>query len=315
MEKRILANTGIEVSRICFGSLTMTPFQANLSLKEGAALIRYAYQKGINFIDTAEIYENYEYIKEALKSIPREDYVIATKTYAYTKELAKLSLEKALREIDLDYIDIFLLHEQESEHTIRGHYPAIEYLLEQKRLGKIRALGISTHKIAGALGMIKYPELDIIHPIVNKQGIGILDGDLQEMLDTLEKIHSMGKGIYCMKPLGGGHLISKAEESLKFVLEKPYLDSIAIGMQSKDEIDANIEMLENGYIKEKTYKKLSKKQRKLIVADYCLGCGNCVDRCKHGAITIVDNKARPNKNCILCGYCATVCPEFCIKVI
>ncbi|NMA49701.1 MAG: aldo/keto reductase, partial [Tissierellia bacterium] len=96
MEKRLLGKTGIEVSRLCFGSLTMTPFQANLSIEEGAELIRYAYQKGINFIDTAEIYENYEYIKEALKSIRREDYVIATKTYAYTEELAKISLEKAL---------------------------------------------------------------------------------------------------------------------------------------------------------------------------------------------------------------------------
>lgn len=136
MEKRLLGNTGIEVSRLCFGSLTMTPFQANLSIKEGADLIVYAYERGINFIDTAEIYENYDYIRQALKSIPREDYVISTKTYAYTKELARESLDKALKELNLDYIDIFLLHEQESEHTIRGHYPAIEYLLQQKKLGK-----------------------------------------------------------------------------------------------------------------------------------------------------------------------------------
>lgn len=315
MEKRLLGNTGIEVSRLCFGSLTMTPFQANLSIKEGADLIVYAYERGINFIDTAEIYENYGYIRQALKSIPREDYVISTKTYAYTKELARESLDKALKELNLDYIDIFLLHEQESEHTIRGHYPAIEYLLQQKKAGKIRAVGISTHKIAGAQGMIKYPELDIIHPIVNKNGIGILDGTLQEMLDALEKLHKMGKGIYGMKPLGGGHLITETQESLKFVFQKNYLHSIAIGMQSRDEIDANIQMLKNGYINENTFNRLSKKDRKLIVQDYCIGCGKCVDRCQHGGITIIDNMARPNENCVLCGYCATVCPEFCIKVI
>lgn len=315
MEKRTLGTTGIEVSRLCFGSLTMTPFQANLSIEEGAELISYAYEKGINFIDTAEIYENYEYIGQALKKIPRKDYVIASKTYAYTKELARESLEKALTELDLDYIDIFLLHEQESEHTIRGHYPAIEYLLEQKKAGKIRALGISTHKIAGALGMLKYPELDIIHPIVNKNGIGILDGSLQEMLDALQKLHTMGKGIYGMKPLGGGHLITQTEEALKFVLDKAYLDSIAIGMQSRDEIRANVQMLENGYIEKKTSERLSKKDRKLIVHDYCIACGKCVDRCQQGGIQIVDNMATPNENCILCGYCATVCPEFCIKVI
>lgn len=70
--KRIkLGSTDIEVSRLCFESLTMTPFQANLSIKEGVYLIEYAYDKGINFIDTAEIYENYDYIKTALKGIRR----------------------------------------------------------------------------------------------------------------------------------------------------------------------------------------------------------------------------------------------------
>ena len=56
MEKVILGSSNIEVSKLCFGSLTMTPFQANLSVKEGAELIKYAHKKGINFIDTAEIY-------------------------------------------------------------------------------------------------------------------------------------------------------------------------------------------------------------------------------------------------------------------
>ncbi len=105
----LLGNTNIKVSRLCFGSLTMTPFQANLSIEEGAKLIQYAYTKGINFIDTAEIYDNYKYIKEALKGINRKDYVIATKTYAYSKEMAEESLNLALKELDTDYIDIFFI--------------------------------------------------------------------------------------------------------------------------------------------------------------------------------------------------------------
>ncbi len=133
MERVQLGKTNIEVSRLCFGSLTMTPFQANLSIKEGAELIQHAYKSGINFIDTAEIYDNYKYIKEALKGIDRKDYVIVTKTYAYSKELAKESLDLALKELNTDYIDIFLLHEQESIHTIRGHYEAIEYFLEARK--------------------------------------------------------------------------------------------------------------------------------------------------------------------------------------
>ncbi len=314
MEKVILGNSGIEVSNLCFGSLTMTPFQANLSIEEGAELIRYAYEKGINFIDTAQIYENYGYIREALKYIDRNDFVIATKTYAYTEELAKEALDEALEELNTDYIDIILLHEQESEFTIKGHFEAVEYFLKAKKEGKIRAIGISTHRVEGVKGANKYDEIEIIHPILNKNGLGIHDGTTEDMLEAIKKARELGKGIYSMKPLGGGHLIGDIEDAFNFVRNLEFVNSIAIGMQSKDEIDANIYLNKYGYIP-KEIKDRTKKQRKLIVADYCIACGKCVERCRQNAITIVDGQAKPNENCILCGYCAKVCPEFCIKVI
>ena len=310
-----LGRTDIEVSRLCFGSLTMTPFQANLSIKEGAYLIEYAYEKGINFLDTAEIYENYGYIKEALKGIEREKYTIATKCYAYSEEMARNSLELALKELGTDYIDIFLLHEQESVHTIRGHYDAIEYFLKAKEQGKIRAIGISTHKVAGAKGFKEYDELDIIHPIVNKNGIGIHDGTIDDMLMILKDLKAEARGIYAMKPLGGGHLIKEAENAFNFVKSLSFIDSIAIGMQSVDEIDANVQLMEEGIISENLKSRIKKKNRQLSIADYCIGCGNCEKRCQQKGIEVINNRAVANENCILCGYCATVCPEFCIKVI
>lgn len=315
MKKVKLGDSAIEVSNMCFGSLTMTPFQADLSVEEGAGLIRYAYEKGINFLDTAEIYENYEYVKEALKYIKREDYVIATKCYAYTEELAKASLEEALKELDTDYIDIFLLHEQESIHTIKGHYEAIEYFLKAKEAGKIRAIGISTHRVAGVVGANELDAIEIIHPILNKDGIGIQDGSIEDMLEALAESKRLGKGIYSMKPLGGGHLIGQVEEAYNFVRGLDFVDSIAIGMQSKEEIDANIFLNEKGYMAEDLKRDTEKKKRRLIVADYCIACGNCVKRCRQGGISIVGDRAVPNGSCILCGYCAKVCPEFCIKVI
>jgi len=315
LEKVLLGNTNIEVSRLCFGSLTMTPFQANLTIKEGAYLIEHAYNRGINFLDTAEIYENYGYIREALKGIKREDYIIATKTYAYTEEMARDSVELALKELDTDYIDIFMLHEQESIHTLRGHYDAIEYFLKAKDQGKIRAIGISTHKVAGVRGIMSFPEIEVVHPIVNKYGIGINDGSIEDMLNELKALRDKGVGIYAMKPLGGGHLIKEAESSLKFVKNIPFIDSIAIGMQSTDEIDANIQLINNGFISDNISNKINKKNRKLLVADYCIGCGKCEERCQQNGIKVIDNMAAPNEKCILCGYCATVCPDFCIKVI
>ncbi len=315
LKRTRLGNTDIEVSRLCFGSLTMTPFQANLSIEEGGRLIQYAYNKGVNFIDTAEIYDNYEYIKYALRGIKREDFVIATKCYAYTKEMAKQSLELALKELETDYVDIFLLHEQESIHTIRGHYEAIEYFLKAKDMGKIRAIGISTHRVEGVYAATQYDELDVVHPIINKAGIGIQDGSIYDMLKIIKKAYDMGKGIYGMKPLGGGHLISQVEESFNFVNSIPYIHSFAIGMQSEAEVDCNTALLQTGKIPNNLIEKLKKKKRRLIVADYCIACGNCVKTCKQKGIEIIDGKAVPNENCILCGYCARNCPEFCIKVI
>ena len=144
MEYNKLGSTKLEVSKICFGSLTLSPLQANLSLDESFKLLKAAFDNGINFIDTAEIYENYPQLKEALKHND-QDIIVSTKCYAYTKEMMKDSLEKARRELDRDVIDIFLLHEQESMLTIKGHWEAVEYLIKAKEAGLVKAIGISTH--------------------------------------------------------------------------------------------------------------------------------------------------------------------------
>ena len=94
MEKKKLGNTNIEVSRLCFGSLTMGPLQTNLSPAEGGELLLYGFENGINFIDTAELYETYKHIKHALKYWDRDKVIIATKSYAYSRETAENSLKK-----------------------------------------------------------------------------------------------------------------------------------------------------------------------------------------------------------------------------
>lgn len=316
MKLKKLGCTEILVSEICFGSLTFSPLQKNLSIDEASSLLEYAYINGINFIDTAELYNNYHQIKNFLSKINRSKYVIATKSYAYSVDTAKNSLSKALRELKTDYIDIFLLHEQESENTIKGHYEAIEYFIKAKEKGLIRAFGISTHRIEGVISSLKYDEIEIIHPIVNKKGIGIQDGTIIEMLNAIKKANDVGKGIYAMKPLGGGHLIRDVEDSINFVKNIDYIHSISIGMQSKLEIDANISLINEGKIPERIKQELSNKNRKLHIADWCIGCGKCIETCKSNAIKLVDNKAKPiYDKCYLCGYCAKYCPEFCIKVI
>ncbi|MBC7765840.1 MAG: aldo/keto reductase, partial [Hyphomonadaceae bacterium] len=125
MKKKLLGKTGIEVSQLCFGGLTVGPLQANLPLEQGAAVMAHAFSNGINFVDTAELYQTYPYIRRAMAMSGQYDIVIASKTYAYEREQAKKSVEHARHALNRDVVDIFLLHEQESEHTVRGHYAAL----------------------------------------------------------------------------------------------------------------------------------------------------------------------------------------------
>jgi aryl-alcohol dehydrogenase-like predicted oxidoreductase len=121
-----------EASKICYGTLALSPLQCDFSLERKVELLLYGYKRGINFFDTAELYDNYDIFRELLKKVNRKNIIISTKSYAWTEETAEKSIEKALKEMDTDYIDIFMLHEQESIHTFRGHYDAVKRLLRYK---------------------------------------------------------------------------------------------------------------------------------------------------------------------------------------
>ncbi len=315
MEYRVLGQTGIKVSRLCFGALTVGPLQAALPVDKGAAVIRRALEAGVNFIDTAECYQTYPYIYEAIRDWPGE-VVIASKSYAYTREGMRQSLEEALKTLQRDYIDIFLLHEQESALTIRGHWEAVEYLLKAKKEGLVRAIGISTHSVEGVRAAARIGEFDIIHPIINIAGIGIQGGTREDMLAAIAEAAVFGKGLYGMKALGGGHLIPGAQEALAFVLGIPQLASVAVGMRTAAEVDFNVAVFNGLPVPPALRAMVGGQERRLHIEEWCNGCGRCVERCGAGALSLDGGRAVVDPStCRLCGYCGAVCPDFCIKVI
>ena len=338
-----------EITRIALGSLTVSKMQAALPFDEAADVIAYAFDSGINMTDTAQYYENYDIIRAGLKKCRRpENVLVSTKTYAYSRALAVEAVEEARRELDRDVIDIFMLHEQESYDTLRGHMEALEYLLECREKGIVRAVGASTHHVSLVRGIMKLREkdgitLDVCHPLYNKEGIGIADGSERDMASAVSALHGTGVGIYAMKALGGGHLSGSAEDALGYVLSRDYIDAVAIGMQSREEVDANINFLLHGSFSAEDKLKLSSKHRSLHVEEYCEGCGSCVRRCASGALTLVPAedegegesftdeflaesgissgekkqkmRAKPDDSkCVRCGYCTKVCPVFALKI-
>ncbi len=311
-----LGKTDISVSKLCFGGLTVGPLQANLSIKEGAKIIASAFDMGVNFIDTAQLYKTYSHINEAMKTFRREDIIISSKSYAYDSKTAKESVDEALKSLNTDYIDVFMMHEQESVHTIRGHYEALEYYMRLKEKGIIRAIGLSTHAIAGVKAATLYKEIDVIHPILNCSSLGIIDGNKDEMVDAIRKYKETGGGVFSMKPLGGGNLLNRIDKSFEYVLDLDCVDSIAVGMQSIDEVISNVSRFNGQEVSKEVLGRLKTQTRKLHVDSWCTRCYECVKKCSHGALKPSSSGLKvDNEKCVLCGYCSSVCEEFCIKVV
>lgn len=309
-----LGRSGLKVSKLCFGTLTMSPLQLDLSPQQGAGLLMYAYERGVRFLDTADLYGTYPHIQLALKN--GANYVISTKAYCYDRSTASSALERAFRGIGRDYIDLFMLHEQESLYTLRGHEDALTYLAEQRDLGHIGAVGVSTHYCACVCAAPKFPMIDVIHPLINIEGIGIQDGSREDMEAAISSARARNIGIFAMKPLGGGHLIASNRAALDYAVNSPLLDCVAVGMQNFAEIDANIAFFEGRSDEAELLDALCHRNRHIMVHDWCEACGRCAERCRQHAITIAEGRARIDQDkCIYCGYCARTCPQFCIKVI
>ncbi len=315
MEYKTLGNSGLKVSKLCFGSLTISQLQANLSVDIGSGIIKTAMELGINFLDTAEFYDNYHYIREAVRRSKKE-LIIASKSYAYTYDGMRDSVERARSQIGKDCIDIFMLHEQESRWTLKGHREALDYLIDAKCKGIIKAVGVSTHAVEVVAAAAEMKEIDVIHPIINVRGIGIKGGSVKDMENAIKKAFINGKGIYGMKCLGGGNLIRIKEEAFKYIMKFPYTHSIAVGMKSADEVYANVMIFEGKGVPASLKERLKNENRRLLIEDWCEGCGTCVQHCTYGALSVREGKAEVDlKKCVLCGYCSGYCPEFCIKII
>jgi aryl-alcohol dehydrogenase-like predicted oxidoreductase len=312
----MLGATGLRVHPLVYGTLPLGPLQAAVSPEEGGRLIRYALERGVNLLDTAEMYQTYSHIRAALDGYQGE-VLIATKTHANTGELARAHVERALRELNRERLDIVHLHGARVADPFIDRAEVVAELVRMKEEGKIGHVGLSSHFISAIRKAASHPEIEVIHPLINRTGMGIIDGSSEEMAAAIADCAAAGKGVYAMKALAGGNLISSARESIRFVLGLTGVHGIAIGMLSEAEIDGNLVLFESGMTEAKLWEKLEGKRRKLrIMQAFCKGCGMCVPACTNNALQVVEGKAQVDEEtCILCGYCGAACPEFIIRVV
>lgn len=241
MTQRVeIGRTGVKPSYLGIGTGTIgwnkQSNQTRLGIAKFAVMIRHALDAGINYFDCADIYGSHEYLKSALKGVPRESYVIESKIWFRTSKDAKADLDRFLRELNTDYIDIVYLH-CVTDRTWAADLRAMEDVLEEAKQKKIiRAHGITVHDLGVLQAAAENPWVDNVLARINPTGVK-MDAKPEEVVPALRKLHAAGKGVTGMKILGEGKIVDRREESLKFVLGLDCLDAIVIGFESPAQID------------------------------------------------------------------------------
>lgn len=316
MKKNKLGSTDLYVTPIGLGVLTIGNTQLDLPLEQGAEIVRYAYEKGINLFDTAQYYETYPYIREAFKDIDLSPSnpdrpIIASKSLCLTYDEMEEAIQECLDALDLEHIDIFKMHEVRESPDWENRAGAWQCLKDYKAKGIVGAIGISTHHVDVVEQMAEVADCDIVFPLINYAGLGIRKGagtgTADEMAAAIQKCIAAGKGIFAMKAFGGGNLTGTYQKALNYVRDLG-THSIMVGMGKKEEIDDLVAYAQGtlppDYQPDVSFKKIH------IDQGDCEGCGSCVKRCPNKAIYYNENGlADVNYDvCLTCGYCAPVCP-------
>jgi aryl-alcohol dehydrogenase-like predicted oxidoreductase len=315
LEKTTLGSTNLEVTRCAFGAL---PIQ-RISFGESVALLRAAYEGGINFYDTAHgYYDSEEKIGAALGG-ERERVVIASKAPGLDGDLYRRQLDESLRRMRTDYIDVFQFHLAKKVHRPGEPDGLYEAALGAKESGKIRHIGITTHRIgvameaagSGLYETVQFPLSYLSNP-----------GDLE----LVKACRENGVGLIAMKALSGG-LITDAR--LAWLFMRQYDNVVPIwGLQRMSELEEFLSFERNhpewtGELREKITRDKAE-----LSDNFCRGCGYCLPCAVNIEVNWVARmpqvlrrmkaeefltpewrgKMKLAEDCVNCGACKSRCP-------
>ena len=273
-----------------------------------AEMIDYAYQKGINYFDTAWGYHsgNSELVAgKYLSRYPRESYFLASKFPGYdlsNMDKVEEIFERQLEKCQTPYFDFYLFHnvyEGNIDAYLNPEYKILAYLLEQKEKGRIRHLGFSAH---GGVDVIRrFLDADGRYMEFGQLQLNYMDWHFQNAQEKVEILQEAGIPIWVMEPLRGGKLAKASGEvaaamasmrpeetvpgwAFRFLQGIPGVTMVLSRMSSMEQLKANIATYE-------TDQPLSKEEMDTLVA------------------RIDEEARRAGLPCTACHYCTSHCPK------
>jgi len=243
-----LGQTGIRTSELAMGTGTNgwagRSEQTDLGFQALVDLLRFAYDQGITFFDSADQYGSHPHLREALRSgIDRDHVTILTKTTSRGEKETWQDLHRYLRELGTDRLDIVLLHCMTSASWNRTHAGAMAALSQARSKGLVRAVGVSCHDYGALQTAAREPWVEFVLARINPAG-DLMDGSVEQIVAVLTEIHDQGKAVCGMKALARGGLRPQARLALRYVLELPCVDAVTVGMMHRQEVLQNLEALE-----------------------------------------------------------------------
>ena len=314
MKTITLGKTGIKTPQNGFGAL---PVQ-RVDMQTAVKILRRAYDGGITFFDTARAYtDSEEKLGEAFDGI-RDKIFIASKTMAKTPEKFWEDLHQTLKNLRTDYLDIYQFHCVGQCYAPNDGTGMYEAMLEAKKQGKIRHIGITAHKIGIAEDIVKsglYETLQFpFSYLATDRDIALVNACRQADM-----------GFIAMKGLSGG-LLNNAAACMAFMCQYPVLP--IWGVQRMEELEQWLAFFEKPAEMTDEIKAIIQNDRKELLGNFCRGCGYCAP-CTVGII--INQCARMSQmirrspsqtwlsenwqkemlkieDCINCGACLSRCP-------
>lgn len=240
--------TGLKVSRLSFGTGTHgwghRSEQTDLGLEGLANLLRLAYDHGINFWDSADAYGSHPHLAQALQGIPRDAVVVATKTSSRAAEQVTQDVERFLRELQTDVLDVVLLHFVTQSDWPRRCTGAMEALSRAREQGKVRAVGVSCHGLGALRAAAETDWAEVVLARINFAGAG-MSASPSAVVPVLEKMYCAGKAIYGMKVLGCGQLAQEARAAIRYVFQLGTVHAITIGTSKREHLYENLSLVDD----------------------------------------------------------------------